>query len=114
MFGWADLLTLATPIGAPQHIAVVPYAAAWIVTIIGSTLACRWLTSRPRTPWRFAIVLIAPIALYVASVLLGTDEPFQAGIRGIVFGLLALIWLGWGRQTGQIAQEGAERLRRSK
>jgi len=114
VFGWADLVTLATPVGAPQYIAVVPYAAAWIVAIIGSTLACRWLVARPRTPWRFAIALAAPIALYVASVLLGTDEPFQAGIRGIVFGVLALIWLGWGRQTQQIAQEGADRLRRRK
>ena len=39
VFGWADLVTLATPVGAPQYIAVVPYAAAWIVAIIGSTLA---------------------------------------------------------------------------
>ena len=114
VFGWADLVTLATPVGAPQYIAVVPYAAAWIVTLVASTLACRWLVARPRTAWRFGIALIPPVALYVASVLLGTDEPYQAGIRGIVFGVLALIWLGWGRPNERIAQVGGDRLRRRK
>lgn len=114
VFGWADLVTLATPVGAPQYIAVVPYASAWIVTLVATTLACRWLVARPRTAWRFAIALIPPVALYVASVLLGTDEPYQAGIRGIVFGVLALIWLGWGRPNERIAQVGGDRLRRRK
>lgn len=114
VFGWADLVTLATPVGAPQYIAVVPYAAAWIVTLVATTLACRWLVARPRTAWRFGIALIPPVALYVASVLLGTDEPYQAGIRGIVFGVLALIWLGWGRPNERIAQVGGDRLRRRK
>ena len=114
VFGWADLVTLATPVGAPQYIAVVPYAAAWIVTLVATTLACRWLVARPRTAWRFGVTLVPPVVLYVASVLLGTDEPYQAGIRGVVFGVLALIWLGWGRPNERIAQVGADRLHRRK
>lgn len=114
VFGWADLVTLSTPVGAPQYIAVVPYAAAWIVTLTSSTLACRWLVARPRTAWRFGIALVPPVVLYIASVLLGTDEPYQAGIRGVVFGLLALVWLGWGRPNERIAQVGGDRLQRRK
>ncbi|HWR86562.1 MAG TPA: transglutaminaseTgpA domain-containing protein, partial [Rhodoglobus sp.] len=41
-------------------------------------------------------------------------EPYQAGVRGIVFGVLALVWLGWRRPTGRIAQAGAGRLRNRK
>lgn len=114
VYGWADIVTLATPIGAPQYIAVVPYVATWLVTLVATTLACRWLAREPRAAWKFAVTLIGPVALYVAGILIGTDEPYQAGIRGVVFGVLALIWLGWRRPTGQIAQAGASKLRSRK
>ncbi|MBC7591748.1 MAG: transglutaminase domain-containing protein, partial [Salinibacterium sp.] len=114
VFGWADIVTLSTPIGAPQYIAVVPYFATWIVALISTTLATRWLTVRPRTAWRFGITLIAPVVLYVAGILIGTDEPYQSGIRGIVFGVLAIVWLGWRRQGNSVAQAGASALRKRK
>ena len=114
VYGWADIVTLSTPIGAPQYIAVVPYFAAWFVALLSTTLATRWLASRPRAAWRFGIALIAPIALYLASILIGTDEPYQAGIRGVVFAVLALVWLGWRRHGASIAQGGAARLRNRK
>jgi transglutaminase-like putative cysteine protease len=107
-------VTLSTPIGAPQYIAVVPYFATWFVALLSTTLATRWLSSRPRTAWRFGVALIAPIALYLASILIGTDEPYQAGIRGVVFAVLALIWLGWRRQGASIAQGNSTRLRNRK
>lgn len=114
VYGWSDIVTLSTPIGAPQYIAVVPYFAAWFVALLSTTLATRWLSVRPRTAWRFGIALIAPIALYLAGVLLGTDEPYQAGLRGVVFAVLALVWLGWRRRGTAIAQAGAARLRNRK
>lgn len=114
VYGWADIVTLATPIGAPQYIAVVPYVATWLVALVSTTLACRWLTREPRAVWKFAVALAGPVALYLAGVLMGTDQPYQAGIRGVVFGALALIWLGWRRPAGQIAQAGAARLRTRK
>ena len=114
VYGWADIVTLSTPIGAPQYIAVVPYFATWFVALLSTTLATRWLSSRPRAAWRFGVALIAPIALYLASILIGTDEPYQAGIRGVVFAVIALIWLGWRRQGAPIAQGSAARLRNRK
>ncbi|MCW4384918.1 transglutaminase-like domain-containing protein [Salinibacterium sp. SYSU T00001] len=115
VFGWRDIVTLGTPVGAPQYIAVVPYIATWLTSIVSVSLACRWLSSRPRTAWRFGVALLGPLALYLAGILIGTDEPFQAGVRGVVFASLALIWLGWRRQGGEsVAAEGSARLRNRK
>ncbi|MGL4339162.1 MAG: DUF3488 and transglutaminase-like domain-containing protein [Rhodoglobus sp.] len=114
VFGWADIVTLSTPVGAPQYIAVVPYFATWLVALISTTLATRWLSSRPRTAWRFGVALLAPVALYLTGILIGTDEPHQAGIRGISFGVLALLWLGWFRPAHSVAQAGVAKLRKRK
>ena len=113
--GWADIVTLQTPIGAPQYIAVVPYLAAWLVAVVGTSLAARWLPAHPRSAWRNGVVLIAPILLYLAGILMGTDEPFHAGIRGVGFAVLALVWLAWRRAGDGVAtQAGARRLRSRK
>ncbi|QYH35707.1 transglutaminase family protein [Salinibacterium sp. M195] len=115
VYGWADIVTLQTPIEAPQHITVVPYVATWIVALVSTTLATRWLSRAPRAAWRFGVVLLGPLAIYVASILIGTDDPYQAGVRGISFGVLALIWLGMRRSDGvNVAQAGARRMRTRK
>jgi hypothetical protein len=115
VYGWADIITLRTPIGAPLYITVVPYFATWLVALLSTSLAVRWLSARPRTVWRFGVVLIGPVALYIASILIGTDEPYQAGLRGILFAVLALVWLGWRRPNLASAREGgSNRLRNRK
>lgn len=115
VYGWADIVTLRTPVGAPQYIAVVPYVATWIVALVATTLATRWLTTRSRTAWRFGIALTGPIAIYLAGILIGTDEPYQAGVRGAAFAVIALVWLGWRRPNGAVvAPAGARRLRNRK
>ncbi|MFP7759833.1 transglutaminaseTgpA domain-containing protein [Marisediminicola sp. LYQ85] len=115
VYGWADIVTLQTPIGAPQYIAVVPFVATWLVALIATTLAARWLPSRPRAAWRHGVMLIGPVLLYLAGVLLGTDTPFQAGVRGVTFAVLALVWLAWRRSSeGTLAAESAARNRRRK
>ncbi len=108
VFGWSDLLTLRTPVGAPVYIAVVPYAASWLVALVSTVLATRWIARRPRTAWRFGVALAAPLALYLGGILLGTDEAYQAGIRGVVFAVIVLVWLGWRRPIGGVAA-GADR-----
>ncbi|QEO10654.1 transglutaminase-like domain-containing protein [Protaetiibacter larvae] len=101
--GWSDLLTLSTPVGAPAYIAVVPYASAWLVALSSTLLAARWLARRPRTAWRFGVTLIPAVVLYLAGILLGTQEAYQAGIRGVAFAVLALVWLGWRQPVGGVA-----------
>ncbi|MCS0500347.1 transglutaminase domain-containing protein [Protaetiibacter mangrovi] len=114
VYGWADLLTLSTPVGAPAYIAVVPYAASWIVALVSTLLATRWLARRPRSAWRFAIAVLPAFALYLTGILVGTAEAYQAGIRGVVFAVLVLLWLGWRRPVGGVAASAVGTLRTRK
>ncbi|MEP6478783.1 MAG: transglutaminaseTgpA domain-containing protein [Rhodoglobus sp.] len=97
VFGWRDILTLQAPVELPDYVTAVPYVAAWVVALVGTTLAVRWLPTRTRTAWRASLLLIGPALLYLASILLGTEEPYYPGVRGIAFAVLALVWLGWRR-----------------
>lgn len=99
VFGWADIVTLQTPVEAPDYIAVVPYFATWLVGLVSVSIACRWLPARPRTTLRAAVLLVPAIALYLTGILIGTAEPFFAGIRGVAFAVIALVWLGWRRRN---------------
>lgn len=98
VWGWADLLTLRAPVDLPDYVNVIPYVSAWLVGLVGATLATRWLP-RKRTAPRAALLLIGPALLYLASILLGTEEPFYPGVRGVAFAAIALIWLGWRHST---------------
>lgn len=112
--GWADLLTLSTPVGAPVYIAVVPFFASWLVALCSTLLATRWLAARPRTAWRFAVTVVPAFALYLTGVLVGTATPYQAGARGVVFAVLVLVWLGWRRPVGGVAASAVASLRSRK
>lgn len=114
VFGWADILTIGTPVEAPYYVAAVPYFAAWLVSLVGAMLVLRWLSVK-RSPLRSAVVLIGPVLLYLSGILLGTDEAFFAGVRGVVFAAIALVWLAWRRgATVEASVDGAARLRRRK
>lgn len=97
VFGWSDMVTLAAPVGAPDYITVLPYAAAWLVGLVTTVLTLRWLPRYDRSAARLAVLLIGPAALYLLGVLFGTSTPFLAVLRGIAFAVLALVWLGWRR-----------------
>jgi transglutaminase-like putative cysteine protease len=107
VFGWADILTLKTPIGAPVYIGAVPYVATWLVGLVFTVLATRWLTTRPRTAWRSGLVLAGPIALYLVGILIGTHDAYLAGVRGVTFAVVALVWLGWRRTASDKAAKSS-------
>jgi transglutaminase-like putative cysteine protease len=112
LFGWSDILTLQTPVQAPYYISVIPYFASWVVALVGGLLALQWLPKR-RTVWRTSVLVVAPALLFLAGILLGTSEPYYAAIRGIAFGGLTLLWLGWRRnQKVNVAVEGRGRISR--
>ncbi|MGW9629140.1 transglutaminase-like domain-containing protein [Agromyces sp. NPDC055520] len=114
VWGWADIVTLQTPVEAPYYIPVVPYFATWLVALVGTMLASRWLSVR-RTPLRASVLLIGPALLFLSGILLGTDETYFAGVRGVAFAVIALIWLGWRRSAAPAASgDGAARLQRRK
>ncbi|MGR0219442.1 transglutaminase-like domain-containing protein [Agromyces sp. ZXT2-6] len=110
--GWADILTIQAPVEAPAYVAVVPYAAATVVSLAGGLLVLRWLPEK-RTPLRAAVVLIGPVLLMLSGILLGTDESFLAAVRGVAFAAIALTWIAWRRgATVEASGDGAARLRR--
>jgi transglutaminase-like putative cysteine protease len=114
VYGWADIVTIGTPVEAPDYVAVVPYFAAWIVALVGTLLATRWLPKH-RTALRSSVLLIGPVVLYLSGILLGTHEAYLAGIRGVTFAVIALVWIAWRRGvTVESGGDGATRLRRQK
>lgn len=95
VYGWADIVTLVTPVAAPDYMGVVPYLCGLLVGLVSSTLAGRWYATRPRGAVSSALGLLAPVTCYVVSVLTGTDEPYLAALRGVAFAVIALVWLTW-------------------
>jgi len=95
VFGWSDIVTLNTPVVAPDYIGVLPFVATWVVGLVSSTIATRWFSTHRRTPLSSLLALLAPAALYVASVLTGTNSPVQAPLRGVAFAVIALVWMAW-------------------
>lgn len=111
VYGWADIVTIGTPVEAPYYLAALPYFAAWLVSLVGAMLVLRWLPRR-RTVMRSAVILIGPVLLFLSGILLGTDEAFFAGVRGVAFAVIALVWLAWRRQADvETDAAGARRLR---
>ncbi|WP_400999192.1 transglutaminase family protein [Agromyces sp. GXQ0307] len=112
--GWADIVTIAAPVEAPDYVAAVPYAAAAVVALVGGMLVLRWLPGR-RTPLRAATVLLGPVLLFLSGILLGTDQAFLAAVRGVAFAAIALTWIAWRRGASvEAGGDGAARLRRRK
>ncbi len=109
VFGWADIVTLTTPVAAPDYIGVLPYISGWIVGVVSATLAARWFVARRRTALPSLVALLAPIAVYVTGVLTGTEEPYLAAIRGVSFAVIALVWMAWRVPTGQALSPTASR-----
>ncbi|MFC5928590.1 transglutaminase-like domain-containing protein [Cryobacterium melibiosiphilum] len=107
VFGWADIVTLGTPVEAPYYMPVLPYFAAWLVALVSTMLASRWLPGRRRTVWRTSLLLIGPVLLYLAGILMGTDEAYYAALRGVAFAVIALVWIGWRRSGSGLAAASA-------
>lgn len=104
VFGWPDIVTLQTPVEAPAYIAVVPYFATWLVALVSISIASRWLPAQRRTAGHSILLLIPSALLYLAGILIGTAEPYLAGVRGVLFAGVALVWLGWRRaDTGAVS-----------
>ena len=112
VFGWSDIVTLQTPVEAPPYIAVVPYFATFMVSVVSVSIACRWLPRAKRTPLRASVLLIPLLVLYLAGILIGTAAPFYAGVRGITFAGVALVWLGWRRTSPSVLSFSADSVAR--
>lgn len=84
--GWVNLLTTTVPVGGAQNLLVVPWAA----TLVGAASAMSISTRADDRPWAL-LALLAPTALFVGGLLVGTDTPAW-GLQASAFVTVAVLW----------------------
>ncbi|GAA4160720.1 transglutaminase-like domain-containing protein [Gryllotalpicola daejeonensis] len=96
VFGWSDAVTLTIPLQAPPYIPVLAYVASWAAAAISAAIVLYWpVRAGTGSTLRRVIAVIAPLALLIATIILGTHLTFLAGVRGVLFTGVALVWVCW-------------------
>lgn len=115
VFSWRDSVTISTPIETPDYMGVMPYMAALVSSLIMGLLALRWLPHHRTSALRAAVAALPALVVYLATLIVGTPEPFLGLVRGILFALVGIVWLGWRRGLENVAsteaRKGLERRR---
>ena len=104
--GWKELLTALTPVDSEG-----PYLAlSFLFGLVGSAV-----TYAVARRWRGSVVaLVAPVALLVASIVLGTLTPAAVLLQGAVFALASIGWAAVRSNRNRPAlQNGAGRTTRA-
>jgi hypothetical protein len=83
--GWKDLLTTLAPVDATGRLVALPYLFALVGSAVTYAAARRW-----RAPWA---AVVAPLALLLLSIALGTVQPAATWLQGAGFAVVALLWL---------------------
>ena len=82
---WKRLLTTVAPVaGADGHL-LVPFLLTLVAAVLTASIALR--AKRP------AWALLPAAAFLVAEIALGMSQPAQPIVQGIVFALVAIVWL---------------------
>lgn len=85
--GWKQLLTIVTPVGTYQALLVPVVMMVLIAAVSGMSVALRVTRSE--------LAVIAPLALFIAAILLGPTTA-QAPIETALFlGIVLLFWVMW-------------------
>lgn len=88
---WKQVLTLQPPVGSDGTLLV----AAYLLALVGSCLAVS-VALRARTGALAASAAIVPVAVLVASIVLGTRRPIVAPVlTGVVLVVVLLPWAAW-------------------
>jgi hypothetical protein len=106
VFGWRDAVTLHAPLQAPPYLAVVPFAATWLTSLFGVSVALRMPPTGRHPVARVALIAAGPAAVFIATVLLGTQDAVFAAARGVAFAVIALVWAGWRVRAARPAVPG--------
>ena len=85
--GWKQLLTIVTPVGTYQALLVPVVMLVLVAAVAGTSTALRATRSE--------LAVIAPLALFIAAILLGPTTA-QAPIETALFlGIVLLFWVMW-------------------
>lgn len=99
VMSWKQLLTTIAPVATDGGHLVVPFILALVAAVLTTSLALRL---------RSAAWALLPAAAFLAiEIALGTSEPFVPVVQGVVFGLVAVVWLAlrqaWQPQAAAIS-----------
>ncbi|HEY9307144.1 MAG TPA: transglutaminase domain-containing protein [Microbacterium sp.] len=96
---WKQLLTTIAPVATDDGHLIVPFILALVASVLTTSLGLRL---------RSAAWSLIPAAAFLAiEIALGTSEPFVPVVQGVVFGLVAVVWLAlrqaWQPQAAAIS-----------
>ena len=109
VFAWRDAVTLSTPLLAPAYLAVLPYFAAAVTSLVAMILLLWVAPKRPGAIWPPSLALLGPLAVFASAIFVGTEDSVAGVLRGGAFAVVALVWLSWRRGLGNIASTEARR-----
>lgn len=101
---WKGLLTTVAPVGVDDALLIVPFLLTLVAAVVTGSLGLRL-----RTPgWA-----LIPAVLYLAAqIALGTSQPAAPLLQGIVFAVVATVWLAvrqaWAPARGAVALGGSD------
>lgn len=82
---WKQLLTTVAPVAASDGHLIVPFLLTLVAAVLTGSLALR--LSQP------AWALLPAVVMLVAEIAVGTSEPAIPLVQGVVFALVAIVWL---------------------
>lgn len=82
---WKQLLTTVPPVAASDGHLIVPFLLTLVAAVLAGSLALRVRTA--------AWALVPAALLLAAQILLGVAEPAAPIVQGVLFGLVAVLWL---------------------
>ncbi|MFC8682233.1 transglutaminaseTgpA domain-containing protein [Microbacterium ureisolvens] len=96
---WKQLLTTIAPVATDDGHLIVPFLLALVAAVLTTSLALRLRSA--------AWALIPAAAFLAVEIALGTSQPAVPVIQGVVFGLVAVVWLAvrqaWQPQAAAIS-----------
>ncbi|MDY0915007.1 transglutaminase-like domain-containing protein [Rathayibacter festucae] len=95
---WKSLLTVEPPANGLAELLVVPFCAALVCAVVAATVALR----APRPVW----ALVPAAVLVLVSILFGTADAVAPLVQATAFGVVALAWAAWRRQSAQTSAAG--------
>lgn len=104
--GWKELLTALPPVDSEGPYMALPFLFALLGAATAYGVARRWTSA--------VLALVAPVALLVASIVLGTLTPAAVLLQGALFALVAIGWTALRSNRNRPAlQNGAGRTTRA-
>jgi hypothetical protein len=104
--GWKELLTALPPVDSEGPYLALPFLFGLVGAALTTGIARRWSSG--------LVAVVAPIALLVTSIALGTLTPASYALQGAVFSLVAIGWAALRSNRNRPAlQNGAGRTTRT-